>query len=236
VRLPLVPFLVGCLVVAGCGGDEEERARPATETSARPAATAAGAPAPGCRAVRAPEAKGEQRLDKPTERLDPRRSYIVRLVTNCGRIDIRLAVRRAPKTTASVAHLVRRGFYDGLTFHRIAHDEVGGDFVILGGYPLGTGRGGPGYQITEKPPSSLRYRRGVVAMAKADSDPPGTSGSQFFIVTAEDTPLSPDYALVGTVAGGDDVVSRIAAAKTGPPPLEPPRSPIVIERAQLVTR
>jgi cyclophilin family peptidyl-prolyl cis-trans isomerase len=72
-------------------------------------------------------------------------------------------------------------------------------------------------------------------MAKTELEPPGTSGSQFFIVTAEDTPLPPDYALVGTVKDGDDVVSRIAAAKTGPPPGEPPRWPIVIERARLVS-
>jgi peptidyl-prolyl cis-trans isomerase B (cyclophilin B) len=183
-----------------------------------------------------PQPKGEQHLDKPTTRLDPRRSYTVKLVTNCGEIDIRLAVRRAPKTAASVAYLVGKGFYDGLTFHRIAHDQVGGDFVIQGGDPLGTGEGGPGYQVTERPPSALRYTRGMVAMAKTELEPPGTSGSQFFIVTAEDTPLPPDYAFVGTVKDGDDVVSRIAAAKAGPPPGEAPRWPVVIERALLVTK
>jgi peptidyl-prolyl cis-trans isomerase B (cyclophilin B) len=232
----LVPSMIAAVAVSGCGGGDDGAGKRAATTGRRPAAQAAGVPAPGCKAVPVPRPKGKQQLAKPDLRLDPRRSYTVRLLTNCGEIDIRLAVRRAPKTAASMAYLVGRGFYDGLTFHRIAHDQVGGDFVIQGGDPLGTGEGGPGYQVRERPPSTLRYTRGLVAMAKTELEPPGTSGSQFFIVTAEDTPLPPDYALVGTVKRGDDAVSRIAAAKTGPPPAEAPRWPIVIQRARLVTK
>jgi cyclophilin family peptidyl-prolyl cis-trans isomerase len=184
--------------------------------------------------VAAPRPKGPQHLAKPRVRLDPRHTYILRLTTNCGMIDIRLDVARAPKTTASVAWLARKGFYDGLTFHRIAHDPSGGDFVIQGGDPLGTGQGGPGYQVVERPPASLHYTRGIVAMAKTELESPGTSGSQFFIVTAEDTPLPPDYALVGKVVGGDDVVSRIAAARTRAD--ETPLHPVVIERARVIQR
>jgi peptidyl-prolyl cis-trans isomerase B (cyclophilin B) len=121
---------------------------------------------------------------------------------------------------------VRQGFYDGLTFHRIVPG-----FVIQGGDPKGDGQGGPGYQIVEKPPARLSYTRGVVAMAKTQSDPPGASGSQFFIVTGPDAQLPPDYALVGTVTSGLDAVDRIGALRTGPD--EQPLTPVVIEKATL---
>jgi peptidyl-prolyl cis-trans isomerase B (cyclophilin B) len=124
---------------------------------------------------------------------------------------------------------VRRGFYDGLTFHRIANDPSGGPFVIQGGDPEGSGSGGPGYTVVEAPPRSTRYLKGVVAMAKTANDPPGASGSQFFIVTAADAGLPPDYAVLGTVTGDASAVARIAAAPAGPD--ERPRAPIVIERA-----
>ena len=132
-----------------------------------------------CKKVAAPEPKGAQHLSKPTATLPAGKRYDVDLQTNCGTITIRLATGRAPKTSASFANLVKRGFYDGLTFHRVVHD-----FVIQGGDPLGTGQGGPGYTVVERPPPDTAYTTGVVAMAKTEADPSGTSGSQFFIVTA----------------------------------------------------
>src|ERR687886_744965 len=84
---------------------------------------------------------------------------------------VELDADKAPKTSASVAYLVRKGFYDGLTFHRIADG-----FVIQGGDPRGDGTGGPGYKVRERPPGNTRYVRGVVAMAKAGNEPAGTSG------------------------------------------------------------
>jgi cyclophilin family peptidyl-prolyl cis-trans isomerase len=222
-----------CLTLAACGGGATKQSE-TSERSPSGGAAPPAAPAPGCKGVRAPRAKGEQHLPAPTQQLDRSHSYTLRLVTNCGEIDIRLAVQRARKTSSSVAYLARKGFYDGLTFHRIAHDPSGGDFVIQGGDPLGTGTGGPGYSVVEKPPADLRYTRGVVAMAKTEAEAAGTSGSQFFIVTAEDTPLPPEYALVGRVIRGDEVVSRIAAARTAP--TESPLRPVVIERATLVVR
>jgi cyclophilin family peptidyl-prolyl cis-trans isomerase len=229
--------LLACLLVplAGCGsGGGKTTGAASGSTAPRPRAPADAAPAPGCKAVAAPQPKGPQHIAQPKLRLDPKRTYVLRLTTNCGDIDIRLAVARAPKTTASVTWLARKGFYDGLTFHRIAHDPSGGDFVIQGGDPLGTGQGGPGYQVVERPPSSLHYTRDVVAMAKTELEAAGTSGSQFFIVTAEDTPLPPDYALLGKVVAGDEVVSRIAAARTRAD--ETPLHPVVIERARVIER
>ncbi len=160
--------------------------------------------------------------------LDPSKHYVVTLTTNCGAISIALDVKDAPRTSASFAYLVRRGFYDDLTFHRVA-----ANFVIQGGDPDGDGSGGPGYTIVERPPANLRYTQGVVAMAKTSSDPPGASGSQFFIVTAPDAPLPAQYALVGRVVGSFAGVSAIAALPTNPPQDGAPKQPVVISRATL---
>ena len=146
-------------------------------------------------------------------------------------IEIRLDVRRAPKTTSSFAGLARNKFFDGLTFHRIARPG-GNNYVIQGGDPLGTGEGGPGYSVTEAPPRDLKYEPGIVAMAKSQIEEPGTSGSQFFIVTAAATPLEPDYALLGKVVGGKSVVRRIAAVPTDPA-TEMPIDPVVISSVRI---
>jgi peptidyl-prolyl cis-trans isomerase B (cyclophilin B) len=103
--------------------------------------------------------------------------------------------------------------------------------VIQGGDPDGNGSGGPGYSVTEAPPSNLRYRRGVVAMAKTGAEPAGTSGSQFFVVTAEDASLPPDYALLGRVTKGQDVVDAIGVVPTSPD--EQPVNPVVIESIRI---
>jgi peptidyl-prolyl cis-trans isomerase B (cyclophilin B) len=164
----------------------------------------------------------------PVHELNPAKSYVVALTTNCGRIAIQLDVQRAPKTTSSFAYLVKRGFYDDLTFHRVA-----ADFVIQGGDPNGDGSGGPGYTIVERPPANLRYTRGTVAMAKTGTDPAGASGSQFFIVTATEAELPPEYALIGSVVGTMAGVDAIAKLQTIPPQDGAPIHPVVISRASL---
>jgi peptidyl-prolyl cis-trans isomerase B (cyclophilin B) len=213
-----LPALCALLLLAGCGDDD------------KPASTAA-APAAGgvtCKKVAAPAPKGEQNLSKPKGALEAGKRYDVDLQTNCGTITIRLATGRAPKTSASFANLVKRGFYDGLTFHRVVHD-----FVIQGGDPLGTGMGGPGYTVVEKPPADVAYTTGVVAMAKTEADPAGASGSQFFIVTAPDAGLPPDYAVAGGVVRGMDVAQAIG--KLPVDDQDRPTSPVVIEKATLRT-
>jgi cyclophilin family peptidyl-prolyl cis-trans isomerase len=152
----------------------------------------------------------------------------VSLTTNCGTIDIQLNVRTAPRTTASFAYLVKRGFYDNLTFHRVA-----AGFVIQGGDPNGDGSGGPGYTIVEPPPHDMRYTIGTVAMAKTATDPAGASGSQFFIVTSQEAPLPPQYALVGNVVGSFAGVEAISKLPTNPPQDGAPKTPVVISNATL---
>jgi cyclophilin family peptidyl-prolyl cis-trans isomerase len=122
--------------------------------------------------------------------------------------------------------LAREGFYDGLGFHRIVTG-----FVIQGGDPRGNGQGGPGYTIREPPPDDVVYSDGVVAMAKTATEPPGTSGSQFFVVTSDDAQLDPVYALLGKVTKGLDAVHRIELTPAGPD--ERPIVPIVIKKVTI---
>jgi cyclophilin family peptidyl-prolyl cis-trans isomerase len=142
--------------------------------------------------------------------------------TNCGEFQITLDAKRAPKTGGAFKALADAGFYDGTPFHRI----VSG-FVIQGGDPQGNGTGGPDWSVVEAPPQDLAYTKGVVAMAKTATEAPGTSGSQFFVVTGEDVGLPPEYALLGEVTEGMDVVDLIGVAPVGPD--EQPTEPIVME-------
>jgi cyclophilin family peptidyl-prolyl cis-trans isomerase len=187
-----------------------------------------GSAAKKCASALAPAPKGAQSIRKPTLALDPAKRYVVSLATNCGTIQIELDVRKAPRTTASFAYLVRRGFYNDLTFHRVA-----AGFVIQGGDPNGDGSGGPGYSVVEPPPSNLRYTLGTVAMAKTGTDPAGASGSQFFIVTSREAPLPPQYALVGNVVGSLAGVEAISKLPTDPPQDGAPTIPVVISHATL---
>jgi cyclophilin family peptidyl-prolyl cis-trans isomerase len=113
-------------------------------------------------------------------------------------------VKTSPKTTASFVSLARRGYFDGTIFHRIVPG-----FVIQGGDPTASGLGGPGYTTVDRPPASTRYTLGLAAMAKAGNQPAGAGGSQFFVVTAQDAQLPPDYAVLGEVVKGLPVVERI---------------------------
>jgi peptidyl-prolyl cis-trans isomerase B (cyclophilin B) len=226
-RTLAVTALLLTFAAAGCGGEKKDDTATTASTATTTETTAAQEKdAAGCVVVAAPEPRGAGKEKKPTLDLSASKDYLVTMKTNCGEIKIALDVKRAPKTAASFAYLVDRGFYDGLTFHRVIPD-----FVIQGGDPLGNGQGGPGYNVVEKPPSDLRYRRGIVAMAKAGVDPSGASGSQFFIVTGEDAGLTPDYALVGKVKSGFGAINRIIAQPVGTNDV--PLNPVVIETATI---
>jgi cyclophilin family peptidyl-prolyl cis-trans isomerase len=204
------------LLLAGCGGSKEASTTTTT--------TAHGTAPHGCVHVDQPK-PGSRRVSKPTTALDPSKTYDVVFTTNCGVFTIRLDVARAPKTSASVANLVRHKFFDQTVFHRIA---VG--FVIQGGDPTASGLGGPGYTVVEKPPASLQYTLGVAAMAKSPAQPAGASGSQFFVVTAQDAQLPPDYALLGKIVSGLPVVERIGKLGNAN---EQPTTVVEIQKATL---
>jgi peptidyl-prolyl cis-trans isomerase B (cyclophilin B) len=124
--------------------------------------------------------------------------------TSRGQFAIELDAGASPRAVESFAELARKGFFDGTVFHRIVPG-----FVIQGGDPTGTGTGGPGYTTVDTPADDTRYPLGTVAMAKTATDPPGTAGSQFFVVTADDAGLPPEYAVIGRVVDALDVVEQI---------------------------
>ncbi len=241
------------LVLVACGKDTETTAGTADTTAAPPttAATTATTPAAtttttttkttaaaskradGCTAVPTPQPAADPNATRSKRKLDPSRVWLATIRTNCGTIKLRLAVGRAPKTTAAWAGLARARFFDGLTFHRIAKPG-GNDFVIQGGDPEGTGNGGPGYSVVEAPPKNTRYTRYVAAMAKTATEAPGTSGSQFFIVTAPDAGLPADYAVLGEVVGSKAAVKRIAAVATDPS-TEAPLEPVVMRSVRITS-
>ena len=146
------------------------RGRRQGESASSPTETPAPAAETGCEKVPAAKPK-DVKVAKPTEKLKKGKTYVARVLTNCGEFDITLDPARAPRTGGSFKTLVDKRFYDGLSFHRI----VAG-FVIQGGDPEGDGNGGPGYQIVEPPPQDLTYSKGVVAMAKAETEPGGHVG------------------------------------------------------------
>jgi peptidyl-prolyl cis-trans isomerase B (cyclophilin B) len=177
--------------------------------------------AEGCKEVEKPPVKQVSfKAPKPTLKKGQAATAVVK--TSCGTFEIELATTEAPRTANSFAFLADEGFYDGLTFHRIATG-----FVIQGGDPTGSGNGGPGYSVDEKPPENLAYTKGVVAMAKTEVEPPGRSGSQFFVVTGADAGLPPEYALVGRVSKGMGVVERIGELGT---PEKKPKQTVLIEK------
>jgi cyclophilin family peptidyl-prolyl cis-trans isomerase len=205
------------LLLAGCGSDEAASPETtATETAEEPAAKGE------CKEVEAPAPREDGGQTAPTERLDPEKTYTLAFATSCGTFTVTLDQAQSPATAASLVELARNGFYDDTIFHRIVPG-----FVIQGGDPKQEGTGGPGYQTLDKPPASAKYVEGVVAMAKTGADPAGTAGSQFFVVTGADIGLPPDYAIVGTVTGGLDVVRRIGLL--GDEATELPTQPVVIE-------
>lgn len=141
----------------------------------------------------------------PTMQIDPSKSYTAHFKTTKGEFDVELFADKAPKTVNNFVFLAREGFYDGLTFHRVISD-----FMIQGGDPTGSGRGGPGYHWDDEP-EALKLPHsgpGILSMANAGPD---TNGSQFFITHVETPWLNGKHAVFGQVTGdGQTVVDAIA--------------------------
>lgn len=192
-----------------------------SDNSSSPSPGRHEASTPRCKTVEAPAPKTVS-FKKPKQVLKPGEEATAVVKTSCGTFDIALDTKRAPKTADSFAFLAEEGFYDDLTFHRIIPG-----FVVQGGDPEGTGAGGPGYKVVEKPPANLAYTKGIVAMAKSEAEPPGSSGSQFFVVTSPDAGLPPEYALVGKVSKGYAAVARLE--KLGTPEGQPKQTALIEE-------
>jgi peptidyl-prolyl cis-trans isomerase B (cyclophilin B) len=207
VRAALV-LIVALLFVAGCGGGDGETTEPVATDDDE------------CQTVDAPDARNPDPAEAPSQPLDDSKTYTLAFDTSCGSFTITLEPELAPKTTASLVALAKAGYFDDTIFHRVVPG-----FVIQGGDPTQSGGGGPGYSTVDIPPSDAAYTQGVVAMAKSAAEGPGTSGSQFFVVTGEDAGLPPEYAIVGKVTDGMDTVMRIDALGVGD---GPPSQPVVV--------
>jgi peptidyl-prolyl cis-trans isomerase B (cyclophilin B) len=206
--LVLLPILV---LLVGCGGDKKN------------GSASSGGSSMDC------EISGDKSKADLAD-LDQDKTNSVVVDTNKGSFTFELATKTSPCTTASFAGLVQKGFFDGLTFHRIVPG-----FVIQGGDPEGNGMGGPGYSVVDAPPQDTKYTKGLVAMAKTQTDPAGSSGSQFFVVTGADVGLPPDYAVLGKVTDGLDVVEKIDKLGNPADPAGTPTEKVTIDKMELRT-
>src|SRR3989441_1744261 len=152
----------------------------------------------------------KQYSSAPAMSIDSNKNYSATIDTSRGPIVVDLFTQDAPKTVNNFVFLAREGFYDGTKFHRVIKD-----FMVQGGDPTGTGRGGPGYRFQDELQNAPRdgYKKGIVAMANGG---PNTNGSQFFIMEA-DYRLPPSYVAFGRVTNGQDVVTKIASVETTGP-------------------
>lgn len=138
----------------------------------------------------------------PEMQIDPEKIYRTVVETNKGNIELELYPEHAPETVNNFIFLARKGFYDGVSFHRVISN-----FMIQSGDPTGTGRGGPGYQFEDELEGNpLMHETGVISMANAG---PNTNGSQFFITHSPQPHLDGNHTVFGKVIAGQDVVDAI---------------------------
>jgi peptidyl-prolyl cis-trans isomerase B (cyclophilin B) len=151
--------------------------------------------------------------------------YTIEFQTTQGNFTVDIDEELSPCNGDSMLQLAKDGFFNGIAFHRIVPG-----FVIQAGQSTKTTDGGPGYTTVDTPPADTEYSKGVVAMAKTEADPPGTGSSQFFVVTGDNVTLPPDYAPIGKVVEGMDVVEKIG--KLGDRATQQPTEKVVIEHAK----
>ena len=138
----------------------------------------------------------------PAMQIDPKKNYTAKIETVRGTIVLELDATNAPKTVNNFVFLAKEGFYDGVTFHRVIND-----FMIQGGDPTGSGRGGPGYKFEDETKNNPnKHDTGVISMANAG---PNTNGSQFFITHSPQPHLNGKHTVFGKVTSGQNVVDAI---------------------------
>jgi cyclophilin family peptidyl-prolyl cis-trans isomerase len=200
-RGALAAALLLVLLAAGCGGDKKQAAQTERETTTNLPAQTDPKPVP----------KGV--------------AGVIHVKTKLGTFAFKLDPASSPNATRSFVRLTKRGFFNGLVFHRIVPS-----FVIQGGDPTGTGTGGPGYTTHDTVPPTTTYPLGTVAMAKTSQEPPGSAGSQFFVVTGRGVQFDgPFYAVIGNVTSGMPVVLKIGNQPSDPQ-TQAPLKPVVMQR------
>jgi cyclophilin family peptidyl-prolyl cis-trans isomerase len=212
-------------VLAGCGGGTKIDAGAGTTTppvtgASTAASTTSQAEITACLDKGQPAPAKKARYTKAEQVLKAGVDYTIVMKTSCGTLNIKLDAKAGGPIPNSIAFLASKGFYDGLTFHRVVPD-----FVLQGGDPDGNGGGGPGYEVVGPVPAGYEYKLGDVAMAKTGQAPAGASGSQFFVVSSANGGLGltsqPVYGILGHAADPVSLatIKRVAdlAVQDGPP-------------------
>ncbi len=238
-------IVVGLLALTG--NDQTASNSPTPSTSVSPSITPTGpvkvtgyvkpkAPAQktiACGATAPPDAGKKKpqynHAPDPAKVLDAGATYTATIETSCGTITFSLDANAAPNTVASFVYLARKGFFDGMVFHRVV-DSID---VIQTGDPKGDGTGGPGYAIPDELSTSPHYAAGVVAMANSGAN---TGGSQFFVITGPQgsgLDSNPAYTIFGTVDRGLDVAERINSFVKGANYDGPPTQVVYMDRVTI---
>jgi cyclophilin family peptidyl-prolyl cis-trans isomerase len=225
------------LLLPGCGGQKPvQPAKPASEVAAKAPETTATSTAPAPEESPAPEqaasteVKGMLKDQLDASKL-PENLFVTIKVKDYGTMKVRFYTKEAPKNVANVANLAIKGFYNGLTFHRIIPG-----FVVQGGDPKGDGTGGPGYTIPAE--IKMQHTKGAMAMARTgDQYNPKreSSGSQFYLCLQPLPQLDAGgYTVIGQLVEGMDVLDKLGQVQTGA--MDRPVKPVVMEQVFVTTR
>lgn len=172
--------------------------------------------------AQAPQEAKKSYSSPPAMGIDVKKTYKAVVETTSGTLELELFANEAPKTVNNFVFLAKDNFYNGVIFHRVIKG-----FMIQGGDPTGTGRGGPGYRFEDEP-VKRPYNRGILAMANAG---PNTNGSQFFIMH-QDYRLPPNYTIFGQLVTGEEILDKIATAPTDPG--DRPKEPVKITKVSII--
>jgi cyclophilin family peptidyl-prolyl cis-trans isomerase len=229
----IVAVLIGITVLVTNNGKKDDNTSASATTSSSvatttPTAVAAVLPA-GC-VDTVPPANPDRPTFKsaPPMTIDPAKTYTAKLSTSCGDVTVALDAKGAPKSVNNFVFLAKQGFYDGLKWPRAA-----GGFVIQTGSPTDDQNGGPGYSVKTEVPAQAGYAA-AGAWAKGGSEPAGTAGSQFFVVTGEGgSTLPADYGMIGTVSAGWRTRRRSRRSPDGGSGDGPPTIPMYLFKVEI---
>jgi peptidyl-prolyl cis-trans isomerase B (cyclophilin B) len=223
----VVAFVALILIVNAVTGGSSKKKAGATSSSTTAASGVK------CTTTKPAQSTKPTNLKAPAMSINPAKTYTATISTSCGDIKVALDAKHSPKGVNNFVSLARKGFYDGLTWHRVVKN-----FVIQGGDPKGDGSGGPGYDVVTELPAN-GYPDGTLAWAKTSSAPAGSAGSQFFVVTGDPAALdqkqngSYQYGAFGTVTSGMDVAKKIESFAPADPNGGPPSQPVYVNKVTI---
>ncbi len=216
IALPIIAIVAITLLIAACGGDDDDAGDGGIgeEPTVSTADDGGGGEEPAVPFAESCQKTDEKQFSAAPERIiDTSKTYIATISTEKGDIVLEL-FSDVPVTTNNFVFLACKGYYDGVTFHRVLPD-----FVAQGGDPTGTGSGSPGYSIPDEEDGDHGMDAGVISMAKSG---PNTTGSQFFITYTPQPQLEPDFTVFGRVTEGMDVAQQITPRDPAADPNLPP--------------